>query len=109
MSNPSNPAVPPLTLEQRKARKLERRAKQREANVGRAGKMHKERLAQLLTETHDPDLPSLQVGCSGWFYWHWRGIFYPETMPTAGWFPAYREKFGTVELNAPFYSWPTMA
>ncbi|MBA2432190.1 MAG: hypothetical protein H0V56_08755 [Chthoniobacterales bacterium] len=20
----------------------------------------------------------VHVGCSGWFYWHWRGLFYPD-------------------------------
>jgi uncharacterized protein YecE (DUF72 family) len=49
------------------------------------------------------------VGCSGWFYWHWRGIFYPDTKRTDGWFKHYAENFNTVELNAPFYSWPKTA
>lgn len=48
----------------------------------------------------------VQVGCSGWFYWHWRGIFYPDTKRTDTWFKHYVENFDTVELNAPFYSWP---
>jgi uncharacterized protein YecE (DUF72 family) len=49
------------------------------------------------------------VGCSGWFYWHWRGIFYPDTPRTDGWFKHYAANFSTVELNAPFYSWPKRA
>jgi uncharacterized protein YecE (DUF72 family) len=49
------------------------------------------------------------VGCSGWFYWHWRGIFYPDTKRTDGWFKHYAANFHTVELNAPFYSWPKPA
>lgn len=48
----------------------------------------------------------IHVGCSGWFYWHWRGIFYPDTKRTDTWFKHYVAKFDTVELNAPFYSWP---
>lgn len=52
--------------------------------------------------------PWLNVGCSGWFYWHWRGTFYPEGMPTKDWFGHYAEHFATVELNAPFYAWPTV-
>ena len=47
------------------------------------------------------------VGCSGWFYWHWRGGFYPAGVPTSAWFAHYAARFKTVELNAPFYSWPT--
>jgi uncharacterized protein YecE (DUF72 family) len=46
------------------------------------------------------------VGCSGWFYWHWRGIFYPDTKRTDTWFRHYVANFDTVELNAPFYKWP---
>ena len=46
------------------------------------------------------------VGCSGWFYWHWRGIFYPDDKRTDRWFKHYAANFDTVELNAPFYSWP---
>ncbi|MDQ6912989.1 MAG: DUF72 domain-containing protein [Verrucomicrobiota bacterium] len=49
------------------------------------------------------------IGCSGWFYWHWRGIFYPDTKRTDGWFKHYTENFHTVELNAPFYKWPKIA
>jgi len=49
------------------------------------------------------------VGCSGWFYWHWRGKFYPETIPTHRWFQHYVANFHSVELNAPFYSWPKVA
>jgi len=48
----------------------------------------------------------IDIGCSGWFYWGWRGKFYPLTVPTHKWFPYYTEHFKTVELNAPFYSWP---
>lgn len=46
------------------------------------------------------------VGCSGWFYWHWKGIFYPAELPTHKWFKHYLSRFKTVELNAPFYRWP---
>ncbi len=49
------------------------------------------------------------VGCSGWFYWHWRGKFYPDTKRTDTWFRHYTDNFTTVELNAPFYSWPKIA
>jgi uncharacterized protein YecE (DUF72 family) len=48
----------------------------------------------------------LHVGCSGWFYWHWRGVFYPQEGDTRGWFKHYASVFDTVELNAPFYKWP---
>lgn len=53
--------------------------------------------------------PGVYVGCSGWFYWHWRGVFYPSELSTKNWFAHYARRFKTVELNAPFYSWPTVA
>lgn len=51
----------------------------------------------------------IHIGCSGWFYWHWRGIFYPDTQRTDTWFRHYTANFNTVELNAPFYSWPKLS
>lgn len=49
------------------------------------------------------------VGCSGWFYWHWRGKFYPENSRPDVWFRHYAAQFNSVELNAPFYRWPHIA
>jgi uncharacterized protein YecE (DUF72 family) len=52
----------------------------------------------------------IHVGCSGWFYSHWRGIFYPrQEVTTKNWFGYYANVFRTVELNAPFYRWPKPA
>ncbi|HVW21354.1 MAG TPA: DUF72 domain-containing protein [Opitutaceae bacterium] len=52
----------------------------------------------------------VRIGCSGWFYSHWRGIFYPrQEQTTKNWFGYYANVFETVELNAPFYRWPTPA
>ena len=110
---PSEIARAPLTREERRARREARRAAQREANVGRSEKMHAARLTW--ESEHEPaEPPSLSgtkyhVGCSGWYYWHWQGGFYPASLPRADWFPHYASQFRTVELNAPFYSWPTVA
>ena len=57
-----------------------------------------------LSEKH-----TIHVGCSGWYYWHWRDCFYPPGSPSSRWFDHYAGQFDTVELNAPFYSWPTRA
>jgi uncharacterized protein YecE (DUF72 family) len=103
----------PEAVAERRARRAERRQKQRDANVGRAGKMNHVRLAgpngdagcdgqQVLSgRTH--------IGCSGWYYWHWKGNFYPADTPSNQMFDIYQSNFKTVELNAPFYSWPTIA
>lgn len=106
------PDKPVLTREERRAKRAERREKQRTANVGRAQKMH---LARLEFEknkngqeiTRDP-LPQYNIGCSGWYYWHWHNQFYPEELARNEWFSHYAANFKTVELNAPFYSWPTI-
>jgi uncharacterized protein YecE (DUF72 family) len=51
----------------------------------------------------------LFLGCSGWFYWHWKGKFYPEDLPQSKWFQHYTKYFNTVELNSPFYHWPKIS
>jgi uncharacterized protein YecE (DUF72 family) len=102
--------------------KDERRDKQRQANAGRAAKMHAARLANATNALqyaipfsghditpHDHAIPLLNVGCSGWFYWDWKDKFYPRGLPTKQWLEHYAHEFQTVELNAPFYSWPTVA
>jgi uncharacterized protein YecE (DUF72 family) len=106
---------PALSKEEWRARRAERRAKQREANVGRAAKMHKARL--LFEKELEPRVDmrpptrgqKIHIGCSGWFYWKWRGLFYPQGLPTKSWFAHYAQQFDTVEINASFYSWPTVA
>ena len=96
---------------ERRAKREARRIKQRETNIQRAEKMHLARLANvpLGKSKLSANFQACHVGCSGWFYWHWRGKFYPSSLPTHKWFTHYAGKFKTVELNAPFYNWPTLA
>nr|WP_244441724.1 DUF72 domain-containing protein [Rhizobium grahamii] len=110
-ADPQPPVTTAEELEARKARRAERRQKQREANDLRAAKMHDHRMAAERTGLPEtpPGKGKVHVGCSGWYYWHWNGRFYPADLPRNQWFPHYRERFRTVELNAPFYSWPTVA
>jgi len=102
--------MPVLTLEERRERRRLRRETQRENNVRRAAKMH---AARLKREAANRDAwPELKqpifVGCSGWRYWKWRDSFY-EGVPRKDWFAHYLKRFDTVEINASFYSWPTVA
>jgi hypothetical protein len=99
-----------LTPEARRERRRLRREKQRKDNIARAAKMH---TARLRMETESPKGPpqlkqSIYVGCSGWRYWKWRDSFY-EGVPQSDWFEHYLKNFDTVEINASFYSWPTVA
>lgn len=50
-----------------------------------------------------------RIGCSGWQYRHWRGAFYPDTLPVSGWFEHYAGQFDTVEVNYTFYRLPEIA
>jgi uncharacterized protein YecE (DUF72 family) len=48
----------------------------------------------------------VHVGCSGWVYPHWRGLFYPDGVPQRAWLSYYAEHFDTVEINNTFYRLP---
>lgn len=54
-------------------------------------------------------LASIRIGCSGWIYQHWRGLFYPEQLAVKRWFAFYAETFDTVEINNSFYRLPPPA
>lgn len=101
----------PEDIVAQRARRAERRQKQREANVSRAQKMHQARIdADQNIRCHSDEISGrIYIGCSGWYYWHWKGKLYPTDTPSNQWFQIYQANFQTVELNAPFYSWPTIA
>lgn len=48
----------------------------------------------------------IRIGCSGWQYPHWRGVFYPAELSTSRWFAHYALTFDTVEINNSFYRLP---
>ena len=48
------------------------------------------------------------IGCSGFYYKHWREKFYPKGLPQRKWFEFYCESFNTVELNVTFYRYPKL-
>jgi uncharacterized protein YecE (DUF72 family) len=54
-----------------------------------------------------PLVNDIRIGCSGWNYKHWRGLFYPEGLPQKRWFDHYSATFDTVEINNSFYRLPT--
>lgn len=47
------------------------------------------------------------IGCSGYYYNHWKELFYPLDLPKKKWLIYYSEHFNTVELNNSFYRMPT--
>ena len=46
-------------------------------------------------------------GCSGFYYDHWRGRFYPEELTKSKWLQYYAKHFNTLEANNTFYRYPT--
>jgi uncharacterized protein YecE (DUF72 family) len=51
----------------------------------------------------------MRIGTSGWHYPHWRGRFYPDTLPARDWLEYYARRFDSVEINASFYRLPSLA
>jgi len=49
----------------------------------------------------------IRVGCSGYYYAHWKGRFYPGGSKNTELFGLYQTRFDTVEINATFYHNPT--
>jgi uncharacterized protein YecE (DUF72 family) len=47
-----------------------------------------------------------RIGCSGYLYPEWKGLFYPPGLPQKKWFEFYTEHFNTIELNTTFYRFP---
>lgn len=48
----------------------------------------------------------IRVGTSGWYYEHWKGVFYPGELPKSKYLTSYRRYFDTVEINNSFYHLP---
>lgn len=66
----------------------------------------------MLPTTSSSNPPSTErgvahIGCSGWHYPSWRGLFYPAELPTSAWLRHYVTRFRTVELNNSFYRLPS--
>ena len=46
------------------------------------------------------------MGCSGFYYNHWKGKFYPENLAKTQWLNYYTQFFGSLEVNSTFYRYP---
>ena len=55
----------------------------------------------------DHTSPKYYIGCSGWHYDNWRGLYYPDELPKPKWLQFYAQQFATVELNNSFYHLPS--
>ncbi|HYC26670.1 MAG TPA: DUF72 domain-containing protein, partial [Nitrososphaerales archaeon] len=52
------------------------------------------------------DLKDLRIGCSGWSYKDWQGIFYPKGLPAKDYLSYYSKVFNCVEIDSSFYRVP---
>ncbi|MGV8949279.1 MAG: DUF72 domain-containing protein [Candidatus Paracaedibacter sp.] len=48
-----------------------------------------------------------RIGCSGWSYKEWKGLFYPEKLAPTKYLAYYAEHFNTLEVNNTFYRLPS--
>ncbi|GAA4371889.1 DUF72 domain-containing protein [Hymenobacter koreensis] len=49
-----------------------------------------------------------RIGCSGFHYRDWKGVFYPPELPPRKWFGYYCTQFNALELNVTFYKMPEL-
>lgn len=49
------------------------------------------------------------IGCSGFYYKHWKDVFYPSGLTQSKWFDYYCRHFNTLELNVTFYRFPQLS
>jgi uncharacterized protein YecE (DUF72 family) len=52
------------------------------------------------------DLEKLRIGCSGWSYKDWLGIFYPKGLAPKEYLGHYSRVFNSVEIDSSFYRIP---
>lgn len=50
----------------------------------------------------------IHIGTSGWSYQKWKGLFYPQKLPSAQWLDYYTQFFSTTEINGSFYRLPSV-
>ncbi|MDP8214741.1 MAG: DUF72 domain-containing protein [Candidatus Euphemobacter frigidus] len=49
---------------------------------------------------------AINIGTSGWHYRHWKGPFYPRSLPSSDWLKYYAGHLSTTEINNTFYQLP---
>ncbi len=52
------------------------------------------------------DLDKLRIGCSGWSYKDWQGVFYPKGLAARDYLSYYARVFNCVEIDSSFYRIP---
>ena len=50
----------------------------------------------------------IHIGTSGWSYAKWKGLFYPQKLPSSKWLDYYVNYFSSTEINGSFYRLPSI-
>ena len=50
---------------------------------------------------------NIKIGCTGWSYQGWSGIFYPRNLKSSDWLKYYSQIFEITEINSTFYRIPS--
>ena len=100
-----------LTTEERRERRRLRREKQRKENIGRAARCMPLGCLRKLAVARIPLLFEFLHLCRllRMVLLEMARTILPRDLPTGEWFGHYAKQFNTVEINASFYSWPTVA
>lgn len=48
------------------------------------------------------------IGCSSFYNYKWKNIFYPENIASKNWFDYYAQHLDAFEINSTFYKFPTL-
>ena len=48
-----------------------------------------------------------KIGCTGWSYHGWSGVFYPKNLKSSEWLKYYSQIFDITEINSTFYRIPS--
>lgn len=51
---------------------------------------------------------NIHLGCSSFYNYKWKEVFYPSNVPSKDWFRYYSHYLNSFEINATFYKFPTM-
>ena len=49
---------------------------------------------------------NIKIGCTGWSYQGWSGVFYPKNLKSSEWLKYYSQIFDITEINSTFYKIP---
>jgi uncharacterized protein YecE (DUF72 family) len=58
------------------------------------------------SSSENEQMHPITVGCCGWSYKDWNGVFYPDKMPAGEYLSYYAQHYNIVEVDSSFYASP---